>query len=125
VCRHWSRYLAPDSYFGGHPTEVGAGTVNDPTGRTSHQLDVVVLGADGQDRQLIMAIGEVKWGERMGVAHLDRLHRIRRLLTAQGRQGAGDARLVCFGGAGFTDELRAAAAEDPGVALVGLADLYR
>ena len=39
--------------------------------------------------------------------HLGRLQQIRRLLTAQDRDGAEQARLLCFSGASFTDELRA------------------
>ena len=50
----------------------------------------------------ILAIGEAKWHETMGLAHLERLRHIRRLLTAQGRPGAATARLLCFSGAGFT-----------------------
>ena len=44
------------------------------------------VGDDG--REAILAVGEAKWHETMGLAHLDRLRRIRGLLTAQGRPGA-------------------------------------
>jgi hypothetical protein len=49
---------------------------------------------------------------------------IRTLLVAQGRPGAETARLLCFGAAGFTDDLGRAAAQDGDVRLVALADLY-
>ena len=61
----------------------------------------------------------------MGTGHLERLRRIRTLLAAQGRLGADTARLACFGGAGFTDDLRAAAQRDDSIVLVGIDDLYR
>ena len=54
------------------------------------------------NREALLAIGEVKWHEVMGMGHLERLRHIRRLLTAQGRHGAATARLLCFSGAGFT-----------------------
>ncbi len=125
VCRHWTRYFAPDDLFGDVPNKVGSGTVNDPARRTSHELDVVAYGLDDDNRSPLLAIGEVKWGEVMGLGHLERLTRIRALLTAQERYGAADARLVCYSATGFTDDLRDRAATDPGVVLVEAADLYR
>jgi hypothetical protein len=77
------------------------------------------------DRRPLIAVGGAKWGERMGLGHLERLRRIRTLLAAQGRHGAATARLVCYGGAGFDDDLRRAAGSAGDVALVGLPDLYR
>ncbi|WP_203817395.1 hypothetical protein [Paractinoplanes ferrugineus] len=49
----------------------------------------------------------------------------RRRFAARKRHGASGARLVCFGGAGFTAGLVAAADQDDSVVLVGLDDLYR
>lgn len=49
---------------------------------------------------------------------------IRELLVAKGEPGAQDARLLLFGGAGFTDALAKRAATDPSVQLVGLDRLY-
>ncbi|MBF9067719.1 AAA family ATPase [Streptacidiphilus fuscans] len=125
LCRHWSRHFAPEDLFGDHPNRVGSGTVNDPSARTTHELDVAVFGLDDDNRAPLLAIGEVKWGDVMGIGHLERLARIRALLTAQGRHGAESARLVCFSAAGFTDELRSRAAADGGIVLVGAADFYR
>ena len=124
VCRHWVRYFALEETLGGVPIRVEIGTVNDPAARTSHQLDVVVFGLVDEGPEPILAIGEAKWNEVMGVAHLDRLRHIRDLLKAQGRTGAADARLLCFSGAGFTDGLAREAAEHGDVLLVGPADLY-
>jgi hypothetical protein len=61
----------------------------------------------------------------MGLPHLERLRHIRDLLTAQGRHGAVDARLVCYGGNGFTPDLRQAADQDDAIVLVGVEDLYQ
>ncbi len=126
VCRHWTRHEAPDDLFADFPTQVASGTVNDPANKTSHEVDVVVFGRDDDtERKRLLAIGEAKWGERMGAAHLQRLRHIRGLLTAQGRPGAESARLVCYSGAGFTDDLREQAAANPEIVLVDVNDLYR
>ena len=125
VCRHWTRHLAPDGLFGDHPHRVERGTVNDPVNKTAYEVDVVVFGLSDDDRQPLLAIGEVKWGETMGMAHLERLRRIRSLLAVQARRGAETAKLACYSGAGFTDELRKAASEDSEIVLIGLGELYR
>ncbi|WP_436788031.1 AAA family ATPase [Yinghuangia sp. YIM S10712] len=125
VCRHWTRHDAPEDMFGDFPNRVCSGTVNDPAKRTSHELDVVVSGLDDTERQRLLAIGEVKWGETMGVGHVERLRRIRDLLVAQNRLGAESARLVCYSGVGFTDDLHELAGVDRDIVLVGLDDLYR
>jgi uncharacterized protein len=124
VCRHWAHYFAAEETLGGIPIKVGTGTVNDPSARTSHELDVVVFGLADEGPEPVLTIGEAKWNEVMSVSHLDRLRRIRELLAAQGRPAAADARLLCFSGAGFTDGLVREAAANPDVALVGPADLY-
>ena len=103
---------------------VGTGTVNDPTHRTTHELDLIATALDANDRPALLAIGEAKWGETMGMAHLDRLRNIRELLTAQDRHGAADARLVCYSGSGFTPDLLRAADEDNTIVLVTIDDLY-
>jgi AAA+ ATPase superfamily predicted ATPase len=124
ICRHWTRHLAPADLFGDYPARVGSGTVNDPGNRGTHEVDVVAFGLDDDGRTPLLALGEVKWGETMGVGHLDRLRRIRALLVAQSRHGAERAKLACFSGAGFTDELVALAATQPDVVLIGLDQLY-
>lgn len=125
VCRHWTWHMASPDLFGDQPTEVGVGTVNDPIGRVGHQVDVVVLGLTDESSRRLLALGEAKWNETMGLAHLERLRHIRALLTTQGRhQGAATAKLVCFSGAGFTPELRELAARGDEVVVVGLEALY-
>lgn len=126
LCREWARWHAAPGTYGGHAARVAAGTVNDPAARTSHEVDVAVHGHDEAhaDRETLLAIGEAKWSERLGVAHLQRLRHIRELLTARGAATPERTRLMCFGGAGFTDDLREAAARDPAVQLVDLERLY-
>ncbi|WP_370270825.1 ATP-binding protein [Streptomyces sp. V4I8] len=124
ICQHWTRHMAQESLLGDFANQVGSGTVNDPGNKTSHEVDVVAFGLDDDNRQPLLSIGEAKWGEVMSSGHLERLRRIRALLTAQGRHGAENAKLACYSGAGFTDELRAQAAHDPAIVLVGLEDLY-
>lgn len=124
TCRRWARHFAEEQVFGDFPARVGSGTVNDPANRTSHEVDVVVFGLDDDGRQPLLSLGEAKWGDVMGLGHLDRLRRIRNLLAAQGRDGAENAKLACYSGAGFTPELRSVAASAQDVVLVDFADLY-
>jgi hypothetical protein len=123
-----ARYLLSDEpaeeTVGGIPVRVQTGTVHDTAGKTSHQLDVVAFGLADTGPEPVIAIGEAKWGEVMSVAHLDRLRRIRGLLAARNRPGAAGARLLCFGGAGFTEGLSREAARHADVVLIGAGDLY-
>ena len=56
---HWTRYFAPEETVGGFPSQVEPGTVNDPASKKTRQVDVVALGP-ADDRQTVLAIGEVK-----------------------------------------------------------------
>jgi len=124
LCRHWTRHMAPPELLGHRPSLVGEGTVGDPAARAAHQVDVVAVGTDDHDRSTLLAIGEAKWNETMGSGHVERLRRVRALLTVQDRAGAAAAKLVCYGGAGFTPELTALASRHDDIVLVGLDDLY-
>lgn len=124
VCRQWTRYLAPLELFGGAPHRVGTTVVNEPAAKSTHELDVVVLGLDADVKTSILAIGETKWGEIMGQGHVSRLRHIRGLLTAKGRPGAATAKLACYSAAGFTDALRAEAERSTDIVLVDAGDLY-
>jgi AAA+ ATPase superfamily predicted ATPase len=113
-----------DSLFAEQPSEVGSGTVNDPANRTQIEIDVVALAAQQADSpRRIVSLGEVKWGEIIGRHHLDRLATARDLLRPKGYDTENTV-LALYGGAGFTDELRAAAAADDRVLLVDLDRLY-
>jgi hypothetical protein len=123
ICRDWA--LLADDVFAEPPAQVGSGVVADPANRTQIEIDVAVLAAEapGEPRR-VLSLGEAKWGRVMGLRHLQRLIRARELLTQQGIDASG-ATMVCYSGAGFDDELRAAATEKPDVLLVDPARLYR
>lgn len=123
ICRDWALDYAPQDLFHMPATHVGHGVVNDSERRTSHEVDVVISGNDADGRRTLLGLGEAKWQEPMGVGHLERLQRVRELLIAAGHPGAQTARLLCFGSAEPSAQLREAAAAGD-VILVGLKELY-
>lgn len=125
MCREWARWHAVPETYGGRATRVAAGTVNDPEAKTGREVDVAVFGRDDHGRETLLAIGEAKWNDTMGLGHLERLRHIRDLLSKRGPAGAKGARLLCFSGAGFTDELSRIAQQDHTLQLVGLDRLYQ
>lgn len=125
VCRDWCQFYASPDAFGGAPSYVGRGVVNDAAQRRSHEVDVAVLGhADGARRPLL-AIGEAKWGDIIGMGHLERLRRIRSVLENHRTLDASRSRLLLFSGSGFTDELRTLAKGAEDIVLVDAQRLYR
>ena len=124
VCRAWTRWYASPDTLGGHRSRVESGTVADPAAKTSREVDLAVFGRDDEGRESLLAIGEAKWNETMGMGHLERLRRIRALLHERNRVRTHDTRLLCFSGAGFTDELRHLAKHDVTLQLVDLQRLY-
>jgi uncharacterized protein len=126
ICRTWTLQCADPERLGGLPATVGQGVLNDPAGRTTHQVDVVVTGIAGAQngKTPLLAIGEAKWGETMGSHHLDRLRRVRTLLDAHGKYDTSDTKLICFSGAGFTDGLRGQSAVDHDIMLIDANELY-
>ncbi|MBB1245372.1 ATP-binding protein [Streptomyces durbertensis] len=123
VCREWARWHAAPDTHGGLVTSVASGVVNDPSARTSHEVDVAVHGERDDGRKALLAIGEAKWSDVMGLGHLERLRRIRGLLIAAGTATEA-TRLQCYSGAGFTGDLRELAERDGTVQLVDLPRLY-
>jgi len=122
LCRTWAADFAGPVTLGDVAAEVGHGRVNDPERRTSHELDVVVLApSDGRARR-VLSLGEAKWGETMGLSHLERLARVRDLLAHRGYETK-STRLACYSGAGFTPDLVRASSRDD-VLLVDLDRLY-
>jgi hypothetical protein len=91
--------------------------------KKTQQVDVAVVGHAEQGQPPLLALGEAKWNEVMGTDHLERLTRIRDLVSGLKKYDTIHTRLVCFSGAGFTSSLRTAAA-DGKVDLVSLDDLY-
>ncbi|WP_322749391.1 MULTISPECIES: ATP-binding protein [unclassified Frankia] len=124
LCREWARWHATPDTYGGHPSRVAAGTVNDPAARTSHEIDVAVFGHHDSEREILLALGEAKWNTTMGISHLQRLDHIRSLLSTHTANGD-SPRLLCFSGAGFTPELHEAAAHDHTIQLIDLQRLYQ
>jgi hypothetical protein len=115
-------YAPPE--IGGIPvSQVGSGQVNDAEQKKSLQIDVAAFGNDADGRRVLLAIGEAKWAETIGMGHLARLQRIRDLLVRSGQPGAASARLLLFGSTEPSPQLRTAAA-DGDVQLIGLNDLY-
>ncbi|HEX6472952.1 MAG TPA: ATP-binding protein [Streptosporangiaceae bacterium] len=122
LCRTWAADFVDPETFNGVPGEVGYGVVNDPDHRTSHEVDVVVLGEEDGSARKVLSLGEAKWGETMGMGHVDRLARVRDLLSKRGYDTR-HTRLACYSATGFTaDLIRAAAAGD--VLAVDLERLY-
>jgi hypothetical protein len=109
VCRDFARQHGRAA-FAQPVGEVAHGTVADPAGRSEIEIDVAVLGpaAPGARRQVV-SIGEAKWGDVMGLRHLDRLRRARALLEAKGFDTS-ETVLACYAGNGCDEALRAQAA---------------
>ncbi|MBI0375813.1 ATP-binding protein [Streptomyces albiflaviniger] len=124
LCRTWTRWYASADTLGGQRTRVESGTVPDPSAKTSHEVDLAAFGRNEDGREVLLAIGEAKWNETMGLGHLRRLDRIRTLLRAREGVHAERTRLLCFSGAGFTGDLRDLAQSDPTVQLIDLERLY-
>jgi DNA-binding transcriptional ArsR family regulator len=124
ICRDWVQDYAPADLLTAPATHVGYGVVNDPRNKTSHEVDVVVTGLDPAGGRVLLAIGEAKWHEQVGVGHLQRLERIRELLARAGQPGAAEAALLCFSGAGFSAALAAADRERDDIHLIGLDAIY-
>ena len=77
MCRIWTEDFADEETFGGYVTRARPGVVYDEVERTSYEVDVAATDADGR----LLAIGEVKWNERIGPGHLARLERAAALLA--------------------------------------------
>ena len=126
LCRAWA--LNADTLpYRDFPASVGSGTVFDSTHRVGHEVDVAVLGmGTSGSRTPLLAIGEAKWGQTLGLTHLQRLRRVVELLERAGRYDTSEVVLICFSGAGFTTDLVSEAVAHPNrIVLVGLDDLYR
>ena len=127
VCRAWALTPAASALLpqDAAPASVGSGVVNDAAGRTTHQIDVAVLGLPADNGPTpLLSIGEVKWGDVMGIRHLERLRHVADLIHRGGRYDTSHLRLACYSAAGFTLDLTAEAAAGH-VTLISPDDLYR
>lgn len=103
---------------------VGSGTLTDSARREAIEIAVALVeaGTSAAAKRLV-ALGEVKWGTRLGMPHLERLERAKDLLAAQGWQTEEATSLCVSGIGGFSPHL--IEAEKQGrVTLLTLADLY-
>jgi uncharacterized protein len=127
LCRVWTARFGPEEGLGRPVGAVGATTLADPRGRTSHDVDVVALEEGetaGRRDARVALIGEAKATNRpRDLSELERLEHVRRLLVDQGTRAAG-ATLALFSRSGFDRRLRAAASGRTDVLLVDLAHLY-
>lgn len=73
----------------------------------------------------LLAIGEAKWGERLGASHLNRLDRARTLLRTRPGLDASSTHIVLASGVGFSDDLRRAATDRDDLVLVDPHRLYQ
>jgi AAA+ ATPase superfamily predicted ATPase len=122
LCRDFARQHGREA-FGQPVGEVGHGTVADPVNRTQIEIDVAVLGpAQPGVRRQVVSIGEAKWGDLMGLRHLERLRRARALLEAKGFDTS-ETVLACYAGNGCDSALQEEAARHR-VLLVDLWQLY-
>ena len=124
LCREWTRWYASPDTLGGDVSRVAAGTVSDPTTRSAREIDAAAFGRDPDGREVLLAIGEAKWNDTMGIGHLRRLEEIRDLVHGHDPALAANTRLICYSGAGFMPELRQRAIKDDTVILVDLPRLY-
>lgn len=118
ICRTRVSRYAPENYFGGYAGRVESGLVHDPNHRTSHEIDIAVFGDEPNTKQPLLSIGEAKWNDVMGMEHLNRLRRIRELLSENPRLDTSRTTVACYRGAGFMPALQEAAASGE-VILVG------
>lgn len=127
MARQWTRRFAPDVLCTGPTGPVGSTVVDDPAARSTHEVDVVALGlgdAPRAARARVVLLGEAKATvARRGMRDLERLERIRGLLTDHGHD-TGATVLALFSLHGFHPDLIAAATRRRDVLLVDLPALY-
>ncbi len=126
LARRWAATYASKRTLGGAPSAVGSTVVRDAAGKTSHEVDVVVLASsEGRGPRRVLALGEAKWRtDLMADGELDRLLQIKRLLEARDDLLVAGARLLLFSPTGFTKRLRERAREHDTAVLVDLQRMY-
>lgn len=120
LSREFTSLHAAEETTGGPVGRVASTVVDDPGGRTRHEVDVVALApGSGERRPRVRLLGEAKL-RRLGLADLERLERVRALVGARGRADVATARLALFSAEGFAGELVATARARPDVELIDL-----
>ena len=125
LARDFTFRFASPATTGGAVAAVGPAVINDEKARAQHELDVVATIRLPSGASEVTAIGEAKHTSRpRTVADLDRLARIRTLLTDRGSAPA-SAKLLLFSANGFDRKLTAAAENRDDVELIDLDRMYR
>ncbi|MFC4128671.1 AAA family ATPase [Nocardia rhizosphaerae] len=124
LCRQWAMFYAAPGTFADLPARVSGGVVNDPGSKTTHEVDVVVIGPSDGGTPAALSIGECKTNETMGLGHLQHLRHIKELIRRGGRYDTRETKLTCYSAHGFTPELLDLAETADDVRLVGLDDIY-
>lgn len=105
---------------------VGWTVVDDPESRKRHEIDIIELdpySPTAATGAMIQVIGEAKATRRVrGLKDLERLRHLRGILAK--RHKAAEAKLAIFSMYGFSDALRAEAADNLDVLLFDLDDLF-
>jgi len=82
---------------------------------------VVLAPAAPSASRRVLSLGEAKYGEVMGIKHVERLRRARDLLSQRGYDTR-EVVLACYSAAGFSRELLST--DDPRLRLIGPDELY-
>lgn len=122
MVRTWVRRHASEETLGGSPDHVGPSSA--VVEGIDRELDVLVAAAENPaappSERSVLAIGEAKAGEKVGMGRLRALEKARAALGAR----AAHARLLLFA-TSFTREVRGEAGRRSDVELVDLERLYR
>lgn len=125
LARDFTFRFASPATTGAEISDVGAAVVNDPGGRTQHEVDVVATFRQSSGATGVAAIGEAKHTNRMRtIADLNRLEGIRTLLRDRD-QASRATRLLVFSASGFDRNLRSAAEDREDVELIDLDRMYK
>jgi AAA+ ATPase superfamily predicted ATPase len=104
--------------------KVGTTVINDRSGHSEHELDVVVAGpGSGPKRKVLTAIGEAKL-RQLSLGDLSRLETIREQLDAAPGVRAREAKLLLASEKGFDRLLRDAASIRDDVILLTVEDIF-
>lgn len=125
LAREFTFRFASPATTGGAVARVGPAVINDQKARAQHELDVVATVRMRSGASEVVAIGEAKHTNRpRTVADLDRLARIRTLLTDRGSAPAA-TKLLLFSANGFDRKVTEAATKRDDVELIDLGRMYR
>ena len=124
TAREFTFRFAADATVGGRASIVGPAVVNDSSGRTQHEVDVVAIGRDPSGAEVVLSLGEAKHTiAKRTLADLRRLERVRGLV-AEKHPSAATAKLLLFSASGFDRNLINDAHRRRDVELIDLDRIY-